>query len=59
MTKKTVFLFIRAFIIGVLINIGLQQVSSLPASISEDTMLQRQAQPFSNTSTNPQLDFSE
>lgn len=59
MIKKTVFLFVEAFIVGVLINIGLQQISSPPASISDDTVWQRQAEPLNNTSTNSQVDFSE
>ncbi len=35
MTKQTIYLFIRAFIFGVLINIGLQQVSDTPSYQTE------------------------
>ncbi|GIK38851.1 MAG: hypothetical protein BroJett011_26840 [Chloroflexota bacterium] len=44
MVGKTLRLFIKALIIGVLINLGLQYVSVTPLPYSENTVLHRQAQ---------------
>ena len=52
MLGKTIRLFIKAFIIGVLINLGLQYMSITPLPYSESTALHRQAPdqvPFDNT----------
>ena len=43
MLRQTVRLFIKALIIGVLVNVGLQQVSTGPLPDTENTTLQRQA----------------
>jgi hypothetical protein len=43
MLGKTVRLFIKALIIGVLINLGLQYVSATPLPTYENTALHRQA----------------
>lgn len=43
MLGKTLRLFIKALIIGVLINLGLQYVSVTPLPYSENTALHRQA----------------
>ena len=43
MVRQTVFLFIRALIFGVLINIGLQQISDIP-SPQQDTSMPQQIQ---------------
>jgi hypothetical protein len=43
MLGKTVRLFLKALIIGVLINLGLQYVSATPLPASENTALHRQA----------------
>ncbi|MBE7550385.1 MAG: hypothetical protein HS126_04815 [Anaerolineales bacterium] len=43
MLGKTVRLFVKALIIGVLINLGLQYVSVTPLPYSENTALHRQA----------------
>lgn len=42
MVEKTIRLFIKALIIGVLINLGLQYVSVVPLPYSENTALHRQ-----------------
>jgi hypothetical protein len=46
MLKPTIQLFIKAFIIGVLINMSLQQVASAPLPPDEDTTLHHQQQPL-------------
>lgn len=43
MLQKTIHLFIKALIIGVLINIGLQHVSTNPLPYTDDTALRGQA----------------
>lgn len=43
MLGKTIRLFIKALIIGVLINLGLQYVSITPLPYSENTALHRQS----------------
>jgi hypothetical protein len=44
MTKQTIILFIRALIIGILLNIGVQQVSETP-TIQQETLPAQQSQP--------------
>jgi hypothetical protein len=46
MAKQTIFLFIRALIIGILLNIGVQQVSEIPTP-RQETSIQQQMQPAS------------
>lgn len=58
MTKQTIFLFIRALIIGILLNIGVQQVSETPAAVQQQTLPVQQNQPSasqSSSSANIQL----
>jgi hypothetical protein len=43
MLEKTVYLIIKAFVVGVLINIGLQHVSTTPLPASGDTILRENA----------------
>ena len=43
MVEKTIRLFIKALIIGMLINIGLQHVSTTPLPYSDNTILHGQA----------------
>lgn len=43
MFQKTIHLIIKALIIGVLINIGLQHVSTNPLPYTDDTPLRGQA----------------
>jgi|GEM_PF-1973439 len=40
MVKKTVQLFIKAFIIGILVNVGLQQVPETSQFINENITIQ-------------------
>ena len=59
MTKQTIFLFIRALIIGILLNIGVQQVSETPAAVQQQTLPVQQNQSSaiqSSSSANIQLD---
>lgn len=43
MLEKTIHLVIKALIIGVLINVGLQHVSTTPLPYSDNTALREQA----------------
>jgi hypothetical protein len=59
MVKQTVHLFIRALIIGVLLNVGLQQVSNTPLSQTKTIAPQQIKHPLSQSQPNPEIDFSD
>jgi|GEM_PF-3254761 len=55
MVRQTVFLFLRALIFGILINIGLQLTSDVPLDkheVATPHQIQDNLQPSSKTNTN-------
>lgn len=59
MMKQTVQLFVKALIIGVLINMGLQQVPHLSTISTESNYKLDQQQPLRNSAQENIADFSE
>ena len=61
MLKQTIQLFIKATIVGILINFGLEQVPAKPLTATEDTVFQEdiifqnEASSFQQSSTESEL----
>ena len=53
MLKQTIHLFIKACIIGILINVGLAQVSSTPATAEENILQQNEQSILSHQPSTP------
>ena len=59
MVGQTIRLFVRALIIGVLVNMSLQHVSATPVPTSdEDVMLEQKQSPLSRSRSESEVHFS-
>jgi hypothetical protein len=58
MLKQTVYLFIRALIIGILLNVGLHQIAGAPLPQSDTIAPQQVQHSLDHSSANPEIDFS-
>jgi len=57
MAKQTVYLFVKALIIGLLLNLGIQYVSSVSLSQQETTTLQQEQRILTQSPVNNQITF--
>jgi hypothetical protein len=57
MAKQTVYLFVRALIIGLLLNLGIQYVSSVSLAQQETTILQQEQRTLTHSPVNNQITF--
>jgi hypothetical protein len=58
MARQTILLFIRALIIGILLNLGVQQVSEPQLPQQESTTIQQQEAPLSQSPASINVHFS-
>jgi len=57
MAKQTVYLFVKALIIGLLLNLGIQYVSSVSLSQQETTILQQEQRILTQSPVSNQITF--
>jgi hypothetical protein len=57
MAKQTVYLFVKALIIGLLLNLGIQYVSTVSLAQQETTILQEEQRTLTQSPINDQITF--
>jgi hypothetical protein len=57
MAKQTVYLFVKALIIGLLLNLGIQYVSSVSLAQQESPILQQEQRILTQSPVNDQITF--
>jgi hypothetical protein len=57
MAKQTAYLFVKALIIGLLLNLGIQYVSSVSLSQQETTTLQQEQRTLTQSPVSNQITF--
>ena len=57
MAKQTVYLFVKALIIGLLLNLGIQYVSTVSLSQQETTILQQEQRILTQSPVSNQITF--
>ena len=57
MAKQTVYLFVRALIIGLLLNLGIQYVTSVSLAQQETTILQQEQRTLTQSPVSNQITF--
>ena len=57
MAKQTVYLFVKALIIGLLLNLGIQYVSTVSLAQQETPMLQQEQRILTQSPVNDQITF--
>ena len=57
MAKQTIYLFVKALIIGLLLNLGIQYVSSVSLAQQETTILQQEQRILTQSPVNDQITF--
>ena len=57
MAKQTVYLFVKALIIGLLLNLGIQYVSSVSLAQQETPILQEEQRILTHSPVNDQITF--
>ena len=57
MAKQTVYLFVKALIIGLLLNLGIQYVSTVSLAQQETPILQEEQRILTQSPVNDQITF--
>ena len=57
MAKQTVYLFVKALIIGLLLNLGIQYVSTVSMAQQETSILQQEQRILTQSPVNDQITF--
>ena len=57
MAKQTVYLFVKALIIGLLLNLGIQYVSTVSLAQQETPILQQEQRILTQSPVNDQITF--
>ena len=57
MAKQTIYLFVKALIIGLLLNLGIQYVSSVSLSQQETAIPQQEQRILTQSPANTQISF--